>query len=519
MRPRLSLAGQFLVLQLVIVLLVVIAVAGVSLAQADIAFRRSEGARLRSLAESVAGNDSVRLGLVDPDTRGAVDAIAESARGGTGASYVVVADESRELLTGPDARRPLDIADSTALAGRSWVGEVDNHLVAHVPVLSTEGRPIGLVAAGRRYPTVAEQLAIALPNLLTYLVVGCLLGLGGSLLLSRRVKRQTLGLEAREIVGLAEHREAMLHGIKEGVVAIDPEGRITLANDEAIRLLGLPDDPVGRDLSSLGLNRRLRSVLTGRSTGVDITVLHADRVLVLNHTPIGSHGNSLGSVTTLRDKTEMVALQHELDVTRYATDALHSQARAFTNRLRAIGGLLDGHRYDEARRYASQAGQAYQQIMDDIGNRVNDPGVAALLVAKASLAAAHGVDFQLTPRSHLPRLAGAFSVDVVMVLAALVDHALTGASATDRAWIEATVQFGGNSVFVAVRDSGSWGRPAPVEVVAPAAHGHNGSGPVDASNGTALGAARLVCARRGGELGWHPEQGLTVWVPAGVGAP
>jgi sensor histidine kinase regulating citrate/malate metabolism len=519
MRPRLSLAGQFLVLQLVIVLLVVIAVTGVSLAQADIVFRNTEGARLRSLAESVASNDSVRLGLVDPGTQGAIHAIAEGARGGAGASYLLVADEFRELLNGPDARQPLEIADSTVLSGRSWVGEIDNHLVAHVPVLDSDGRPIGLIAAGRRYPTLLEQLATALPNLLTYLVVGCLLGMGGSLLLSRRVKRQTLGLEAREIVGLAEHREAMLHGIKEGVVAIDPESRITLANDEAIRLLGLPDDSVGRELGSLGLNRRLRSVLTGRSTGTDITVLHADRVLVLNHTPIGLHGNSLGSVTTLRDRTEMVAMQHELDVTRYATDALHSQARAFTNRLRAIAGLLDGHRYDDARRYAGQASRAYEQIMEEIRSRVADPGVAAVLVAKASLAAAHGVDFQFTPRSGLPRLAGAFSVDVVMVLAALVDHALAGASETDQAWIETTIQYGGNSVFLAVRDSGSWGRPAPAEIVATPGGGANGSHPVEPPNGSGLGAARLVCARRGGELGWHPEQGLTVWVPAGVGAP
>ncbi len=196
-------------------------------------------------------------------------------------------------------------------------------------------------------------------------------------------------------------------------------------------------------------------MLTGRSTGTDVTVLHADRVLVLNHTPIGLHGNSLGSVTTLRDRTEMVAMQHELDVTRYATDALHSQARAFTNRLRAIGGLLDRHRYDDARRYAGEASQAYEQIMEEIRGRVADPGVAALLIAKASLAAAHGVHFQLTPRSGLPRLAGPFSVDVVMVLAALVDHALAGATDTDQAAaIEATIQFGGNSVFLAVRD---WG--------------------------------------------------------------
>ena len=43
----------------------------------------------------------------------------------------------------------------------------------------------------------------------------------GSLLLSRRVKRQTLGMEPAEIAGLVEHREALVHGVKEGVVALD----------------------------------------------------------------------------------------------------------------------------------------------------------------------------------------------------------------------------------------------------------------------------------------------------------
>ena len=58
--------------------------------------------------------------------------------------------------------------------------------------------------------------------------------------MARRVKRQTLGLEPLEIRGLAEHREAMLTGIKEGVLALDPQDRVTLVNAEAHRMLRLP---------------------------------------------------------------------------------------------------------------------------------------------------------------------------------------------------------------------------------------------------------------------------------------
>ena len=76
------------------------------------------------------------------------------------------------------------------------------------------------------------------------------------LLVARRVKRQTLGLEPTEIAGLVEHRDAMLHGIREGVVALDLRGRVTLINDEAIRLLHIPADALGRTLDELGVGRR-----------------------------------------------------------------------------------------------------------------------------------------------------------------------------------------------------------------------------------------------------------------------
>jgi two-component system, CitB family, sensor kinase len=513
-RNRLPLAGQFLVLQLGIVLLVVVAVAGVSLAQSTVSFRETEGRRLLSVAETVAATDTVRLGLVDPRARASLETTAESARGVSGASSVVIADEFGVLRTGPDVGRTLDLGSSAVRRGRAWVGEIGGHLVAHVPVLDATGSPVGIVGVGRRYPTLAERFATTLPNLVTYLVLGCLLGVVGSLLLARRVNRQTLGLAENEIAGLAEHREAMLHGIKEGVVAVDLQGRVTLVNDEATRLLSLPPDPVGRSLDSIGLSRKVRSVLTGRSTGSDLVVLHDDRVLVLNTTPFGLRGSPLGSVTTLRDRTEMVALQHELDVTRYATDALQSQARAFAGRMATVASLIEHRRYDDVARYATQASRAFIRLSEDIHAHVADPGVAALLVAKSSLAAADGVDLLLAPGSKLPGLDGAVSVDVVAVLAAMLDHALSS-TRPRAAWLEVLVQFGLDAVYLAVRDS------AHVVVVTVGESTDNAwdTRPLPSDRGP-LDAARMICARRGGQAGWEGEaRVLEAWLPVGSGAP
>src|SRR5688572_23530433 len=53
MRWKLSLARQFLVLQVGIVLLVVFAVGAVSLAESDLSFRSEQASRLRSVAENL----------------------------------------------------------------------------------------------------------------------------------------------------------------------------------------------------------------------------------------------------------------------------------------------------------------------------------------------------------------------------------------------------------------------------------------------------------------------------------
>ena len=96
-----------------------------------------------------------------------------------------------------------------------------------------------------------QRWRASVPNLVTYLGIAGALGVAGSLLLARRVKRQTLGLEPQEITRLVEHREAMLHGVKEGLVGLDPDERVTLINDSACLLLDLPYDCVGRSLGDL----------------------------------------------------------------------------------------------------------------------------------------------------------------------------------------------------------------------------------------------------------------------------
>ncbi len=497
-RPRLSLAGQFLALQVGIVLLVVGVVAAVSLAEADLTFRRVEGRRLLSAAENVAANDTVRFLLTDKQASGATSDIAETSRAFAGVSFIRLTDSAGILLTGPDAGQPADLGQSQVLSGRAWVGVSsagNKALVAHVPVLDGE-RVVGAVIAGRVYPTWREQLATARSQLLTYLLIGSLLGVLGSYLLARRVKRQTLGLEPQEITGLVEQREAMLHGIREGVIGTDAANRVTVINDEALRLLGLPPDAVGRSLLTLPIDGEAADILTGRVTAADQVVVGDERVLVLNRMPVLVRGKRTGWITTLRDRTELTSLQRELDVSRHATDTLRAQAHEFSNRLHTIAGLVQLGDYEEVVRYITTASQARDSLTREVTSHIADPALAALLIAKASLAAEQGVTLGVANGTAMDTVDEAVSADLVTVVGNLVDNALDAVDAGG--WVEVDVRTDPELVVISVRDSGPGVPPELADEVF--RRGYTTKAAAEGHGGLGLALTRLVCSRRGGSI-------------------
>src|SRR5258706_14796824 len=162
--------------------------------------------------------------------------------------------------------KPVDENPATVLAGNTWVGVQQGTLGisarGKAPIFH-EGNVIGLVSVGFLETEVFSQLLAELPGFLATMLLALGLGVAGSMLLASHLKRQTFGLEPYEIAGLLEEREASLQGIHEGAIATDRDHTITLANDEARRLLGLPSDCVGRKVSQVLPQGRLQKFLTG----------------------------------------------------------------------------------------------------------------------------------------------------------------------------------------------------------------------------------------------------------------
>jgi sensor histidine kinase regulating citrate/malate metabolism len=396
---------------------------------------------------------------------------------------------------------------------RGWSGKLvldgAHELVAQVPVLKAAqpnlGRHLGTVMIGEASPTIWQRLNGASSYLLAYLGIASGLGLIGSWLLARRTKRQTLGLEPREIAGLAEHREAMLYGIAEGVIALDPQLRLTLVNEVGRRLLDLPEHCVGMSLTDLRIEGRLHDVLAGSPSDTaerrDEVVIRRSRVLVMNRMTVTKDGRQLGSVTTLRDRTELAQLEREIGSFRSSAELLRAQAHEFTNQLHTISGLIQIGKHDEVVQYVRALSRHRHSLDTTLTRRVRDMAVGALLMAKSSLAAERKVVLRVSEHTALDRLAPEDSVDVATVIGNLVDNAVDAATAGDDghdAWVEVELRQDASSVEIVVRDSGPGVAPELAQEVF--LHGFTTKAAQEGDRGIGLALTRLVCERRGGEV-------------------
>ncbi|WP_313811683.1 sensor histidine kinase [Glutamicibacter sp.] len=514
-RRQLSLSTENLLLQLLIIAVVMAGVIAVSVDQSTTDFERSESRRSLSAAESLAANPMLRVLLpgAEPEMGAALPAMAESTRSISGLEFVSVADANGKIITSSypsDIGRSLINSQSDVLDGRSWRGEVkrgDEHLLlAQVPVLNEQGELIGVVEAGQSYPHTTEIFRDVAPNALITLMICLLLGAGGSVLLSRRVKYQTRGLEPREITELYEHREALLHGVKEGTISIGPDQRVTLANDVAIDLLGLPGNCVGRTLNDLDVPPSVVRALMTEQSEPDREFLIGEKVVVFNRMPLKSHGTDMGSVTTFRDRTELTLLEQELGDTKATSDMLRAQTHEFANQLHTISGLIQLEEYDDVVRFIDGVSFSRSRTLEEITQRILDPTIAALLIAKASVCTERGIDLRLDPDSQLPRCDDALAKDLTTVLGNLVDNAMDAVADAVVARIDIHIDETAEAIMVIVSDTGSGIDEEVMEEIFTQGFSTKIID-ADRKRGFGLALSRLVCRRRNGDIRAENDNG------------
>ncbi|MEU3875399.1 MULTISPECIES: SpoIIE family protein phosphatase [Streptomyces] len=334
------------VLQVLIVLLLVVAAAVTLLLQAR--SDRFQAARDRSLAaaEAFAHGPGMVQTLRGPDPSAVLQPLSLDAARQGGVDFIVVMNRQGIRYTHPDPKligKHFVGTIAPSLSGHTTIEEVNGPLGEELQVVvpvTDSGRVVGMVSSGLKVASVSSAVDQQLPLVIGAGAAALVLATAGTALVSRRLRRQTRGLGPAEMTRMYDHHDAVLHAVREGVVIVGGDGRVVLANDEARRLLDLPEDVEGRAVASLGLDPRMAELLQSRRVASDEVLPVGDRLLAVNNRPTDRGGGPPGSVATLRDSTELRALAGRAEVAR-------SRLRLLYDASVGIGTTLDVQRTAE----------------------------------------------------------------------------------------------------------------------------------------------------------------------------
>lgn len=540
-RTPLRFSTQTLLLQLAVVALVVLLSAAVHAWLTYERLGREAENQALMLARTVASDPEVRAQVQQisalPGTPPAAElaggplmAAAEGARTRTGALFVVITDETGLRLAHPDAERlgeRVSTDPSEALAGKEVTtrntGTLGPSAGAKVPVFAPGSEAvIGEVSVGYSTETIGQSLARDIIPIAVTAAGALLAGVLASFLLRRRLQRLTLGLEPEEISTLVHDQVAVLQGVDDGVIGVSANGRISVFNAAAQRLLDQPD-LAGRAWAGAPVPARLKDLTRADAAEGDaVEFVAGARVLVASARKALHGREDLGWVVMLRDRTELQQLTRQLDAVGTMSTALRAQRHEFANQLHTIAGFMSIGQHQQARDYVARlAATGPLKFPVDQAELLQDPYLQAFLGAKGVEADERGVSLRLGPET-LVRGQVIEPQEVTTVLGNLIDNAVNAAvagSAAER-WVEVEVldgpgeagpASGPGTLHIVVGDSGD-GLPA-----AAAGAGADGGPDGDdvfaegfttaqrparagAGQGLGLALARQLARRRGGEV-------------------
>ena len=498
------------------------------------------GRRMAAVATAVADNPLVLDAADAADPTALLQPYALKVTEDAEADFITIMAPDRTRWTHPrveELGKPYIGSIDAALNGQVFTemtaGTLGPSVRTIAPVRDADGTVRALVAAGVTVRTVDIAVSGRLPALVA---IGLALLAGGAVaswLLGRYLRQVTRGWGPEQLAQLFAYYESVLHSVREGVILIDPRGKVVMYNDQAAELLGLTprasdagspgaSDGGGQQeapsLAELPLAPSLRELFESGRTALDEIHLTGSRVLVVNQGPAVGPGSAAGrgsaavygTVATIRDRTEIESLGSELETMRTLSDALRAQTHEHANRLHTIVSLMELGRGTEALAFATQDLELSQRLTDDVVSSLEEPVLGALIMGKAAEAHERGVELTLNTTGTGSGPAGVSGLavqDLVAILGNLLDNAIDAAAeAPAPKLVELTVGSSPGALEITVEDSGPGIDPQAVEDIF--RHGFSTKSPGPFGRGLGLALVRQAVQRLGGTM--------TITSPAGA---
>ncbi|MCR8983125.1 DcuS/MalK family sensor histidine kinase [Brevibacillus laterosporus] len=421
--------------------------------------------KVTDIGRIVANSVVVIEGLTGKRDQAEIQTYSNRIKDLTNVSFVVVLDMNLIRKSHPLPSRVgqsfMDREDANAsLSGKEYisiaVGVLGEALRVFTPVYDNNGKQIGVVTVGIALDDVGKAVKQSRSVIYLSMILGIAIGIIGALLFARHIKKILFGLEPFAIAKVLEEQSAMLQSVREGVIAVDREGIITLVNSEARRLLQLADSSeeiVGKYASDHMwiLEETLR---TGRAQ-LDEHYSINGISLVINCVPVVVDDCVVGVVATFRDKTEIQQLVEQITGIQLYADALRAKSHEFKNKLHVIQGMIHMGYYDQLNEYIKQISIQHQKEIGFIVRRIKSSVFAGFLLGKISDAREDDVELILNEESYLAETEDSELIhSLITIVGNLINNAMEASIHAEVKKVELKIEQTEEQILIELTDSG-----------------------------------------------------------------
>jgi two-component system, CitB family, sensor histidine kinase CitS len=395
--------------------------------------------------------------------------IAEQVKDQANASNIVI--ENRELILYSHSDLHLigqknsnHTSDQALIFGGSNSFELDREegrvIVGKVPIIADYGaysHIIGTVSV----EFLEKDLLYNLYKQIKYIIFASLgvliLGIIGGIYLTNNIRKDTLGLEPHEISSLFRERNAILSSIKEGIIAINEKGLITMINISASDMLNVSEKHfMNQHIRDILPNVKIDNVLkTGQEIHNVEQLLH-DKTYIFNFIPIIEHEQVVGMVSSFRDKTELKKLMETISEVRNYSEGLRAQTHEYANKLYLLSGLLQLEKYQDALDFINKESNLHHQQTNLLFNQIQDLNIQAILLGKLGRASEMKINFEIDPESYVDPLPKHIGVaEIITIIGNVIDNAFESVIFQIERKVSFSITNLGNDIIIEVTDSGN----------------------------------------------------------------
>lgn len=330
-------------------------------------------------------------------------------------------DRLGKKVSGGDDDRIVNSGESyTSIA----MGTLGQSLRAFVPVYY-EGEQIGYVVTGSFYSEILLHEKELSYIVLVSIALSILIGGYGAGILARMINKSLGNYEAEEIVNLFKYQNAILSSAREGILAIDTNKNITIANQSACEILKYGgSDIIGKPIERVYPQSGLVEALETGQEEIGREQVFKGTYILSNIKPIKNGAQVVGAMATILDRTELKKLAEEVTGVKVVLKALRANSHDFRNKLHVLSGFLQLGEYERAREFSRVIERENENLRELFSGKIMEPTIRELFIGAYNRATEEGIKFYLAEDSVIDVGCSLNMEDLVIVFGNLIENAI-----------------------------------------------------------------------------------------------